>query len=68
MYNTRHTFATLAIKRGLPLFKVSTILGHRNLQETLETYAKFINNEHLNIDRDFNLFTDTSTDSHSKQA
>jgi integrase len=68
MYNTRHTFATLAIKRGVPIFNVSQILGHRNTQETLETYAKFINNEHLNIRRDIDLFTDTSTDSHSKQA
>ena len=63
MYNTRHTFATLAIKRGIPIYNVSQILGHRNTQETLETYAKFINNEHLKINRDLELFTDNLTDS-----
>ncbi|QCI27614.1 tyrosine-type recombinase/integrase [Caminibacter pacificus] len=68
MYNTRHTFATLAIKRGVPIFNVSQILGHRNTQETLETYAKFINNEHLQLDRNLELFTDSSTDSVSKKA
>jgi len=68
MYNTRHTFATLAIKRGVPIFNVSQILGHRNTQETLETYAKFINNEHLQLDRNLELFTDSSTDNMSKKA
>ena len=46
MYNTRHTFATLAIKKGIPVYQVSQILGHKNLNETLTTYAKFTNNEH----------------------
>ena len=62
MYNTRHTFATLAIKRGIPIYNVSQILGHRNTQETLESYAKFINNEHLKINRNIDLFTDNVTD------
>ena len=63
MYNTRHTFATMAIKKNLPIYQVSQILGHRNTQETLETYAKFIHNEHLQIDRNLSLFTDNLTDS-----
>jgi integrase len=66
MYNTRHTFATMAIKKGIPIYQVSQILGHRNTQETLETYAKFIHNEHLKIDRNLALFTDNSTDSNVK--
>jgi len=66
MYNTRHTFATLAIKKGIPIYNVSQILGHRNTQETLESYAKFINNEHLKIDRNIELFTDNLTDTSGK--
>ena len=66
MYNARHTFAILAIKKGIPIYNVSQILGYRNTQETLETYAKFINNEHLKIDRNLSLFTDNLTDSAMK--
>ena len=44
----------------------SQILGHRNTQETLETYAKFVNNEHLRINRNLLLFTDNLTDSAMK--
>jgi len=68
MYNTRHTFATLAIKRGIPIYNVSQILGHRNTQETLESYAKFINNEHLKINRNMDIFTDNITDITLKKA
>ncbi len=68
MYNTRHTFATQAIKRGLAIYIVSQILGHKNVQETLTTYAKFINNEHLQIDRKLSIFTDSVTDSSSESA
>ena len=66
MYNARHTFATIAIKKGIPIYNVSQILGHRNTQETLETYAKFVNNEHLKINRNLLLFTDNLTDSAMK--
>ena len=68
MYNTRHTFATQAIKSNLPIYIVSQILGHKNVQETLTTYAKFINNEHLQIDRHLAIFTNNVTDSSSKKA
>ena len=61
MYNTGHTFATLVIKRELSIFNVSQILGYRNTFETLETYAKFINNKHLQLDRNLEFFTDNES-------
>jgi len=68
MYNTRHTFATQAIKSNVPIYIVSQILGHKNIHQTLITYAKFINNEHLQIDRHLSIFTDSVTDSNSERA
>lgn len=35
----RHTFATLALKMGIPVDQVQTILGHSNIRETM-IYAK----------------------------
>ena len=66
LYNTRHTFATLSIKKDIPIYIVSQILGHKNIQETLQTYAKFINNEHLNINRQIFTLTDKTTDTHQQ--
>ena len=38
-YNTRHTFATLMIKNNVPIHIISQTMGHKNIQETLTTYA-----------------------------
>ena len=41
---SRHTFATLALKKGIPMEYVSKLLGHADLKET-QVYAKIINEE-----------------------
>jgi len=62
-YNTRHTFATLMIKNGVPIHIVSQTMGHKNIQETLTTYAKFLPNENLKIDRNISIFGNNSGNS-----
>ena len=55
-YNTRHTFATLMIKNNVPIHIISQTMGHKNIQETLTTYAKFLPDENLKIDRNISIF------------
>ncbi len=55
MYNTRHTFATLMIKNEVPIHLVSQTMGHKTIKETLSTYAKFLPDENLKIDRDIDI-------------
>jgi len=62
-YNTRHTFATLMIKNGVPIHIVSQTMGHKNIQETLTTYAKFLPNENLKIDRNISILGNNSGNS-----
>ena len=62
-YNTRHTFATLMIKNDAPIHIVSQTMGHKNIQETLEIYAKFLPDENLKIDRNINIFGNNSGNS-----
>ena len=38
----RHTFATLALNRGVPVESLSSILGHTNIRTT-QIYAKITN-------------------------
>ncbi|CRF50138.1 Integrase [Helicobacter heilmannii] len=45
IYATRHSFASLMLEQGEPLGWVSHTLGHKNLNITLETYAKYIPEE-----------------------
>ena len=58
--HTRHTFATHMVERAvrgeIPLKWVSQILGHANLDMTIKVYARFLQNEHLKIDRSINLY------------
>jgi integrase len=49
---SRHTFATRAIAKGIALEKVSKLLGHATVMQTLE-YAKIVNNQ---IDNAMDLF------------
>lgn len=38
----RHTFAVIAIKKGVDLFLLSKLLGHSSIEVTQSTYAKFL--------------------------
>jgi len=62
-YNTRHTFATLMIKNNVPIHIISQTMGHKNIQETLTTYAKFLPDENLKIDRNISIFGNNSGNS-----
>lgn len=39
VHHTRHTYATLALKAGVPVHVVSKVLGHAKPSTTLNTYA-----------------------------
>lgn len=39
IHDLRHTFATMALDAGVPLWKVSKMLGHRDISITLKTYG-----------------------------
>jgi|WetSurMetagenome_2_1015567.scaffolds.fasta_scaffold06310_3 integrase/recombinase XerD len=49
---SRHTFATLALKKGIPIEYVSKLLGHADLKET-QLYTKIINEE---LDKAMDVF------------
>ncbi len=42
LYDLRHTFASHALSRNLPLVWVSRMLGHRNPTTTLKWYARWL--------------------------
>jgi len=58
--HTRHTFATHMVERAvrgeIPLKWVSQILGHASLDMTIKVYARFLQNEHMKINREIDLF------------
>lgn len=41
----RHTFASMMISSGEDILWVSKMLGHKNSNITLSTYAKYIKND-----------------------
>lgn len=45
LYQTRHTFASIMISSGEDILWVSSMLGHKNSNITLSTYAKYIKRE-----------------------
>ena len=45
LYQMRHTFASLMIASGEDILWVSNMLGHKNSNITLSTYAKYIKND-----------------------
>lgn len=53
-HTSRHTFATLALKKGIRLEYVSKLLGHSNVKET-QVYAKIINEE---LDKAMDVFNE----------
>jgi integrase len=67
-YNTRHTFASLMIQNNVPIHIISQTMGHKNIQETLTTYAKFLPDENLKIDRNISIFGNNSGNSSEKKA
>lgn len=44
LYQMRHTFASMMISSGEDILWVSSMLGHKNSNITLSTYAKFVKN------------------------
>jgi len=63
LYNTRHTFVTQMIRAGVAILDVSQTVGHKTIEETIKTYAKYLPEEHLKLERNFNPFADNSADS-----
>jgi integrase/recombinase XerD len=53
-HTSRHTFATLALQKGMRIEYLSKILGHSNLRET-QIYAKIVNPD---LDKAMDLFND----------
>lgn len=45
LYQMRHTFASLMIASGEDILWVSNMLGHKNSNITLSTYAKYMKND-----------------------
>ncbi|BCD61705.1 phage integrase [Nitratiruptor phage NrS-5] len=62
-YNTRHTFVTQMIRAGVPILDISQTVGHKSIDETIRTYAKYMPQEHLKIDRNFDPFACNLADS-----
>ncbi|NOQ30938.1 MAG: tyrosine-type recombinase/integrase [Helicobacteraceae bacterium] len=40
LYNTRHTFASVAVEKGIPITTVSKCLGHKSIEVTSRFYLK----------------------------
>ncbi len=53
VHDTRHTFITNMLNSGII---IAQIVGHANTQMIMTTYAKYIQGEHLNINRDVCLY------------
>lgn len=42
MHDARHTYASLMLRRGVPIVYVSRQLGHSSIQVTVDLYGHFI--------------------------
>ncbi len=62
-YNTRHTFVTQMIRAGVPILDISQMVGHKSIDETMRTYAKYLPQEHLKITRNLDPFACNLADS-----
>lgn len=57
MYELRHTFATNMLNSGkFSAMQIAKWLGHTNTQMLFTTYARHIQSEKYEIDREFDLF------------
>lgn len=55
MHMARHTFAVLAINRGMGLHELSTLMGHHSIEVTQQIYAKLLPNRMKGAMDDLNL-------------
>ena len=61
--NCRHTFAVSAVESNkFKLQEIAEILGHSSLEMLIKHYARWIGKKPLKIDRNIDLFGDTSGD------
>jgi len=61
--NCRHTFAVSAVESNkFKLQEIAEILGHSSLEMLIKHYARWIGKKSLKIDRNIDLFGDTSGD------
>ena len=51
LHGLRHTFATILLSRGVPVYKVSRILGHSSISVTVDLYGGYIPEEDEQIMR-----------------
>lgn len=57
MHSARHSFAVMAINKGISLYLVSKLMGHSSIVSTEKTYAKFLKEK---VDDDVRLIMDMS--------
>ncbi len=61
LYSTRHTFITTMLKSGkVSILELAQMVGHANSEPIIRNYARFIEGEHLKIEREFDLFSVTN--------
>lgn len=57
IYNTRHTFITAMLNSGqVKIMELAAIVGHTSPRMIMSNYAGFIQDNHLKIDTNINLF------------
>jgi len=57
MYSTRHTFITHMLMGGqLSILEIAQIVGHKNATQIMQSYARFIADQHLRISRNLDPF------------
>lgn len=67
IYNTRHTFITNALRSGINTLDIAQMVGHENTSMITQTYAKYLKNEHLHINRSFDIFSGSTSNNISSR-